>query len=398
MRGLEIDWPSRQPEGALLILASTRSCGATLKGLGPTLLSLVLFLCSVLEASAQSTTERDWERLLTLAKKEGKVVSSIPATAELRINLEKSFKARFPGIELELIVGEGSQTVSRIVSERKAGVRYFDLNLSGSASPLYGIVHGGLADPFEPYMILPEVKDPTQWWGGHIFVDRSNRFLYSFQAYTSANGYYNADLVKPNDITSFDDLADPKWKGRIGWLNPRRPNSGSNLWAFLLKIKGEGFLRKLVKQDLYVEGGNRQLAEAVVKGKVAVGLGVSPYSAEPFVKAGLRIKPLSPFKEGDYISSGSGTVVVIKDPPHPNAAKVFINWLLGKEGQEVYNKAVGVGTRRLDVDTSWLAKIGNRAAKDFMAPEDLPKFELFSEESLTKWRNPALELARNLLP
>jgi ABC-type Fe3+ transport system substrate-binding protein len=361
------------------------------------LFSLIFISCFVSEASSQGAAKTEWDQVLAAATKEGKVVSSIPASADLRVALEKSFKTRFPGIELELVPGEGAQTVNRIASERKAGVHYVDLSLSGPASPLSGIVRGGIAEPFEPYMILPEVKDPKNWWSGHIYVDKSNRFLYSFQAYTSAAGYYNSDLLGSHEIRSYDELLDPRWKGKIGWLDPRRANSGSNLWAFLLKIKGEEFLRRLVKQELFLEAGIRQLAESVAKGRLVMALGVSPYGAAPFLKAGLPIKPLPPAKEGDYVSSGTGGVVVIKDPPHPNATKVFINWVLGKEGQEIYNKAVGQGTRRLDVDTSWLTALGNRAAKDFMAQEDLHKFELYSEESFTKWRTRALALSAELL-
>ncbi len=72
-------------------------------------------------------------------------------------------------------------------------------------------------------------------------------------------------------------------------------------------------------------------------------------------------------KEGTYVSMGNGGPVAIKNPPHPNAAKVLINWLLSKEGQEIYSLAQGQATRRLDVDTKSMEEFGIRAAKDYIS-------------------------------
>ena len=98
-----------------------------------------------------------------------------------------------------------------------------------------------------------------------------------------------------------------------------------------------------------------------------------------------------------YVSGGSGNVTIIKSAPHPNATKVFVNWFLGQEGQETYSRAMGQGTRRLDVDTQWLKEFGVIAAKDNLTPDQYPKLENQSEEKILKTREPAAELARKLL-
>ena len=71
---------------------------------------------------------------------------------------------------------------------------------------LYGFVEPGIAEPFEAFMVLPEVKDPKQWWGGHIWGDNKSgkRLNYSFGAFTSDNLWYNTELVKPEKIRSYD--------------------------------------------------------------------------------------------------------------------------------------------------------------------------------------------------
>ena len=89
--------------------------------------------------------------------------------------------------------------------------------------------------------------------------------------------------------------------------------------------------------------------------------------------------------------------MVLKNAPHPNGAKLFVNWLLSKEGQEVFSKALGQGTRRLDVDTKWLKDIGVHAAKDTLTFDEYYQLENQSENKVLKIRKPAAIVARNLL-
>jgi hypothetical protein len=108
-------------------------------------------------------------KTLAAAKREGKVVVGIPPSSELRKELEPAFKARF-GFEVELFAATGPQIANRVVTEGKAGVRYFDTFIFGSCTGV-PLIKSGLFDQIEPYMILPEVKDPKHWWGGHVWMD-----------------------------------------------------------------------------------------------------------------------------------------------------------------------------------------------------------------------------------
>jgi ABC-type Fe3+ transport system substrate-binding protein len=208
--------------------------------------------------------------------------------------------------------------------------------------------------------------------------------------------WYNSTLVKVEEITSWDSLLDPKWKGRMVILDPRSPGSGESTWAFLSRIKGEQYLTKLVAQEMMVGRNLRQLGEAVARGKSAISLGLSYYTYVPFIKAGLPVKPISVIKEGYYAASGSGNLVVIKNAAHPNAAKVFVNWLLSKEGQTAMTKALGQPTRRLDVDTRWTKEFGHTSAKEILTPEKYDELENGSEEVVVKFRKPAMQLAEKL--
>jgi iron(III) transport system substrate-binding protein len=344
---------------------------------------------------ARSTSSPDWEKIVAAAKKEGKLVAAIPASADLRKAVGEIFPKRFPGIELDMTNARGPSNAGKIAAEQAAGVRDYDLLISGTATP-FNLLNAGILEPVEPLLILPEVKDPKRWFGGHIWLDNAKRFIYAFQVYQSENIWHNPTLMKPDDVRSYDDLLQPKWKGKIGILDPRSPGAGTATWAFFLKIKGEDYLRKLAAQEMFLSRDQRQLADSLAKGKVALTIGLTYYTFAPFIKAGLPVKPLPDMKEGTYTSCGSSALSVIKGSPHPNATKVFINWLLTKEGQELYGKAMGQATRRFDVDTKWMVEHGVRASKDFLTVEENNRLENYGEDTVSKYWAQSAKIAEEV--
>jgi len=358
---------------------------------------MLVAVCALLHTPAIAQSKNpEWEKVVEAAKKEGRVVVSIPTSAELRKEFESGFQKAYPGIELELSVARGASNINKIVEEHNAGVRNVDLHIGGTSSIITGLLAQNKLEPVLPAMILPEVKDPKYWWGGHMWADTANKFIYSFTAYMTETIWYNSTLVKPEEISSWDALLDPKWKGKIAILDPRSAGSGESNWAFLLRIKGEAFLTRLAAQEMLIGRNLRQLGESVARGKSAVSIGLSYYTYVPFIKAGLPVKPISTIKEGYYAASGSGNVVLLKNPAHPNATKVFLNWLLSKDGQTALVKALGQPTRRFDVETKWTREFGHVAAKEVMTPEKYDELENGSEEIVNKYRKPAMQLAEKL--
>lgn len=347
-------------------------------------------------AMAQSARPGEWEKTVELAKKEGKVVVSIPASTELRAAIERSFEKRY-GIDVELVVGRASAVVRKMVDESKAGVRYVDLHMGGSESVVTGMLPEGILEPIEPLMLLPEVRDPKQWWAGHVWVDHTKKFVYATLAYQTESLWFNSQMMKADDVRSFDDLLDDRFKDKIGMLDPRTPGSGASMWSYLREIKGEEYLKRLVGQKLAISRDQRVLAEILAKGKLGLVVGLTYYSYAPFIKAGLPVAPIPTPKEGVYVSGGSGHLVALKNAPHPNAMRLFVNWFLSREGQEVYTRAMHQGTRRLDVDTKWLREVGVTAAKDALTLDQYYKRENQSEDKINRLREPAAALARKLL-
>ena len=349
-------------------------------------------------SAAEVRRPAEWDKTLEAAKKEGKIVIAIPPANELRKDMETVLKQKF-GLEAELVSAPGPRNASRIAAERKAGVSYFDALIVGTGTAV-GLAHDGMLEPIESFLILPEVKDPKEWWGGHIWEDNlsTNRYLYSFLADVSTHSiWYNSSLAKPEELRSFDDYLSPKWKDKIGFSDPRVPSSGQSVWSFIWEVKGEEFLKKLVQQDLFLTRDLRQLTDALAKGKVALAFGIGRSQAEPFVKAGLPIKPAPAPREGLPASNSFGVLGIVKDPPHPNATKIFINWFLSREGQDWYGRVMQNGSRRLDVDTKWLKELGVDAAKDAITLQEYHRVRNHLEDKYTKVRVPSGKFAETIL-
>lgn len=337
-----------------------------------------------------------WDKIVSAGRKEGKVVAAIPPSSALRRGMELAFTRR-TGIGVEFVPARGSTIIRRMVDESKAGVRYFDLHIGGTESIINGLLPARVLQPVEPYFVLPEVKDPREWWGGHFWVDQAKRFIYPFVAYQTVSLWCNADDYKAAEFHSFDDLLNPKLRGKIGLSDPRTPGSGNSMWSHMLNVKGEEYLKRLVDQQLFVTRDLRLLGENLARGKIAVTVGIGYSELLPFIKAGLPVAPLPTPEEGLYATGGYGHLTILKDGPHPNATKVFVNWLLGRDGQEIFSRAMGVGTRRLDVDTLWLKKFGVLAAKDGLTIEQYNRLENQSEEKIRTLREPGAAMARRLL-
>ncbi|MGH7793472.1 MAG: ABC transporter substrate-binding protein [Candidatus Binatia bacterium] len=365
-------------------------------GLIPKTLASFAAFCLIASLALAQSKPADWDKIVEAAKKEGKVVASIPPSSELRKGMEMAFTRRY-GIGVEFVPARGGAIVQRMVSEAKSGVHYFDLHIGGTESVVSGMLPENVLEPVQPFFILAEVKDPKQWWGGHIWVDNAKRYIYNFVAYQTVSLWSNPNEYRPAEFKSFDDLLNPKLHGRIGISDPRTPGSGSSMWSYMLYIKGEEYLKRLVAQKLFITRDLRLLAESLAKGRIALTSGIGYSEFSPFIKANLPVTPLPVPKEGLYASGGYGHLVILKNQPHPNATRVFVNWLLGRDGQEVFARAMGVGTRRLDIDTKWLKDYGIIGAKDGLTIEQFHKLENQSEDKVYKIREPGSAMARKLL-
>jgi len=292
---------------------------------------------------AESAPNRppDWNTAVKAAGAEGQV--AVYATSGFEPVFE-SFQQRYPAIKLNPVVGRGNQLAQKVLAERRAGKYLADVYLGGIGTPYSMFYRGGLLDPIEPLFTLAENLDRSKWFQGKFhYADDDGKFIFVFEMALRSDVVYNTQLVRPEEITSYWSFVEPKWKGKIAAIDPHTTGvatSSSLSFLYYHPELGPEFLRKLFGQmELTFSREPRQMLDWLAVGKFALAFFAS--DADLAVKQGLPIGRFPPtaFKEGVYGRPQRGTVAIFQRAPHPNSALVFINWLLSREGQSVFQKA-----------------------------------------------------------
>ncbi len=312
----------------------------------------------------------DWEKTLDAAKGEKTVVMYTTAGSEIRKGFAEALKEKH-GLEMEFVVGKGNELVERILSERRAAIYIGDVYMGGSTTLVSMFLPAGALDEMKPELVLPEVANAKYWSGnklpfsddgGHIFAMRGSLFVPLA---------INTSLVKPEEMTSYNDLLKPKFKSKIAMVDPTIGGGASSFLTIVGNyIMGYDYVRQLAKQEPFIARDERLLTEWVARGKYSILIGTKPDPVVEFEKAGAPILRIIP-KEGSLIDPGAGTISMINRRPHPNAARVFVNWLLSKEGQTVYAEGAGVESAREDVSKAHLdPRLAREPGKKYIVPDE----------------------------
>ena len=222
-------------------------------------------------------------------------------------------------------------------------------------------------------------------------MDREKRFVYGTTGNVAAQVLVDRSIISEKQLNKIEDLVDPKWVGKISWQEPREAGGGSAAAGYWLHLLGENFVRKLLSQEIIPVRDRRQQAEWLVKGKYPIGIAVTDQFLDIYKAQGmgLAIEPLAPNTPAGgstRLGAGNGNVVLINRAPNPNAAKVFINWFLSRQGQEVFVKSTDDNSRRLDVP-------GSPAT----APKQGVKYININKEELAVNITKAMKLAKEIL-
>jgi ABC-type Fe3+ transport system substrate-binding protein len=317
------------------------------------LLGLFLILVSTSSFGQDQGWRKEWESVLAAAKKEGKVaVISSAGGTEARTALTETFRSKY-GIEVEYLRAPAAAvTASRVKSERSAGQYLWDIFIGGTTTPMTALKPEGILDSIEPALILPEVKDGKNWVGGKLDFAEKDRMILVMLSYSKSAIFINTNLARAEEFKSVKDILDPKWKGKLLAGDPRVAGPGQATFAFFAAHKdlGADFIRLLASQNLQFVRDYRQGVEWLALGKYPILIGGSDVDAELFINQGLPLRIINPsqLKEGGYLTVGPGAISLLSRAPHPNASKVYLNWLLSREGQTIFAKAVGYPSRRLD--------------------------------------------------
>jgi iron(III) transport system substrate-binding protein len=243
----------------------------------------------------------------------------------------------------------------RACQEHKANLYTWDIAIMPTQEMLRQVRPANGIDPIRPIIVRPELLQDTTWRDGFEggFNDVEKKMGYSIARDVETQIWVNTDEVKPGEISTLNDLLDPKWRGKMVGGDPRTKGSGFVPTAMFRMITGsDDVVKKLwVEQEVVVSTDARQLTEFMVRGRYAVGVGaVDRRILSDFQEQGLGKNLERVFiPELLYTNAGSNTMWLITKAPHPNAAKIFANWILGREGSTVYSEHAESNSRRVDV-------------------------------------------------
>ncbi len=325
-------------------------------------------------AATKASSEAEWDALVKKAQKEGRVVIYGASMGDASARFKKAFGDRY-GIELEFQVGRGSgEIVQRLLTERRAGLYAADIGNGGLLTFFKVITPANIALPLEPLIMLDEVKDPRKWRVGRLpFLGKKKQIV----APASMTSHYitvNGNMVKESEITSFDDLLDPKWKGKIIINDPTITGRGNNWFSYMMlqlygREKGAEYMKKLVANQPMVLRDERLQVEWIAKNKYPVLIAGKQTIVESFINAGAPLKWVK-LKDAAMLTSGSFYMYAYKNAPHPNAQKVFLNWILSKEAGDIIAKAGGFPSERTDVSRAGFDPSLLPGPNDIMEDED----------------------------
>lgn len=307
-------------------------------------------------ASAQTLWQAEWDKTVRAAEVEGQL--TLYACCYDYERVLEGFKKKYPKLKVSTVLS-GGQLAARILAERR-GDKYLVDVVSSGANTLHDALHKAHAlDPIKPALILPEVVDQSKWYDGeHRYIDAERRYIFAFNANSQSGQItYNLKQVNPGEFKSHWDLLNSKWNGRLLSLDPTSFGMGTTLQFYYHHPDlGPPFLKKLYG-DMQVTIGrdSRQMTDWLSTGKFPLCLRCN--AGAEVGKAVQQQLPIGYFdtdewKEGGSISAAGGTLGIPTRAPHPNAAKVFINWLLSREGQIALQKLGrpdAHNSRRIDI-------------------------------------------------
>ncbi len=306
---------------------------------------------------ATASPQSEWDRLVADAKKEGSVSIYAGPVGAARQAMMDAFRQKY-GISLDIVMARGSEVLARIDSERKANLFVVDMAIWGMGTYFTLVKPMGITVPIEPLLVLPEVRDLSKWRQGKIPMGDKEGHLAVLSIGPAPLMAVNTDMVKRGDITTHSSLLGQKWRGKIVINDPSVSGSGNEWFTFVVTElmgveKGTAFMGQLAKQEPALTRDQRLQTEWVARGKHAVALGPDQALTVDFIRAGAPLA-FAELEEPGPADSGVGNFSVLDKAPHPNAMKLFANWLMSKEGAEVYSRASGYASLRSDVSTEWI--------------------------------------------
>ena len=294
----------------------------------------VISLCALFRSASSAATVEEValmksanreKSLIEGAKKEGKLTLYTGLIVDQVVRpVKDAFEKEYPFIQLEFFRGNAERLAQRMLAEYQAKRYEVDV-ISGSAAATIlqraGLMQRFYSPPIAEYP--PELKDPKGFWG-------------STNVYFMTLGY-NTRAVKPGELPkTYEDLLNPRWKGQMMWSTSRGSGAPQFIGNILLSMgqePGKAYLRKLKAQNVAKSTASaRQILDLVIAGEYPLAIQIFNHHAYISKGAGAPVdwQPLEP------VTATNNSIGLAKNAPHPNAAMLFLDFVLSRKGQRVF--------------------------------------------------------------
>jgi iron(III) transport system substrate-binding protein len=297
--------------------------------------SFGLVLCALVLSWASNSFAQD-AAMIEAAKKEGKVIWYTSLAIGSSTALAHFFMNKYKGIEVEVHRTGSARVLQRVMQESSAGIKNVDVIHTSDAGNFVLLKDKGLLLKYVP-------KSAEVFPAG--FKDSAG-FYYGMRATLSVIAY-NPKIVSEKDAPkTWKDLLDAKWRGKEVTAHPGYSGIIMTHVLALVKQFGWEYFQELAKNKLHIVQSANDPAGLVASGERAVGVNGAEYFYYKTLKQGNPIKIVYP-KEG--VPLVVSPTAIAKDAPHPNAARLFTEFILSKENQQMLADKEGLYTGHPDV-------------------------------------------------
>ncbi len=282
---------------------------------------------TVAEIALMKSADRE-KILVEGAKKEGKIVFYTGLIVDQVVRpVKAAFEKEYPFLQVEFFRGNSDRLAQKMLAEYQAKRYEVDVVSGSSAATILlraGVMQRFYSPPIAEYP--SELKDANGFWG-------------STNVYFMTLGY-NTKMVKASELPkTYEDLLDPRWKGQMMWSTSRGSGAPQFIGNILLtkgEEAGKAYLQKLKQQNVAKSTASaRQILDLVIAGEYPMAIQIFNHHAYISKKAGAPVdwQPLEP------VTATINSIGLAKNAPHPHASMLFLDFVLSKKGQKVFQAA-----------------------------------------------------------
>ena len=295
--------------------------------------ALLFAMAFAVPAAAQETTPA----MVAAAEKEGKVVWYTAVDVKVAEAIARAFKAAYPKIDVDVERAGSERVFQRVNQEYQSNIKNVDVVNSSDASHfLFWKRQKWLAAHTPPDARKFEAK----------YRDPDGNY-HTWRASLSVAGY-NTNLVKDSDAPkSYADLLDPKWKGKMAKSHPGYSGTSLTGTYAITKALGWDYLEKLSRQGVQQLQSTTATPKSIASGERAVMVDGNEYNMFMEIDAKSPVKIIYPAEGTPFVNSPSA---IFADAPHPNAARVFQNYLFTAPAQQLLVNVGGLRSVHPDVN------------------------------------------------